>query len=245
MHHFFITPEQVRSANVYMEGSDVRHMNSALRMRTGELLTVSDQCGNRYYCRLERYEENRAVLSVMRTEAETVELSSRLYLFQGLAKGEKMEWIIQKAVELGAYEIIPVETQRSVVRLDAKKAAKKVERWRTIAAGGAKQSDRGMIPGVHDILSFEQALEYAGELDVLLIPYENAKDMGETRRIIAQIRPGQSVGIFIGPEGGFEETEIALANQYRARTITLGKRILRTETAGLALLSILMYHLEC
>ena len=155
-----------------------------------------------------------------------------------------MELIIQKAVELGAYEVIPVETKRCVVKLDGKKAAKKVERWKQIAESAAKQSKRMLIPNVHEVLTFKEALKYAEAMDIRLIPYELAKGMQETKEILADIQPGQSVGIFIGPEGGFEEKEVETAISEGAKPITLGKRILRTETAGLAILSVLMFQLE-
>lgn len=151
---------------------------------------------------------------------------------------------MQKAVELGAFEIIPVATKRAVVKLDAKKAAKKVERWNSIAEGGAKQSGRTVIPKVNQVMTYKEALAYAKELDVVMIPYELAEGMPETKEFIEQIKPGQSVGIFIGPEGGFETEEVEQAMEAGAKPITLGKRILRTETAGLTTLSILMYHLE-
>ena len=155
-----------------------------------------------------------------------------------------MELIVQKSVELGAYQVIPVATKRAVVKLDAKKAKKKVERWQQIAVSAAKQAGRGIIPEVGEVCTYAQALKQAEELDVVLIPYELAKGMEETKQIIAGIRPGQSVGIFIGPEGGFEEEEVALAMKNGANPVTLGKRILRTETAGLTMLSVLMFHLE-
>jgi 16S rRNA (uracil1498-N3)-methyltransferase len=155
-----------------------------------------------------------------------------------------MELIIQKAVELGVYEVIPVVTKRAVVKLDAKKADKKVSRWKEIARSAAKQSGRGMVPDVASVVDYKTALKQAKELDVVLIPYELAEGMEATRKVIEAIRPGQSVGIFIGPEGGFEKEEVMLALSEGAKEITLGKRILRTETAGLTTLSILMYHLE-
>ena len=172
------------------------------------------------------------------------ELKNRLYLFQGLPKGDKMELIIQKAVELGAYAVIPVEMKRCVVKLDAKKAEKKRARWQQIAESAAKQSKRMVVPEVYPVMAFQEALRLAKTLDVQLLPYENARDMKETRERIDSIRPGQSVGIFIGPEGGFEEDEVASAMECGACTITLGKRILRTETAGMAVLSVLMFRLE-
>ena len=132
-----------------------------------------------------------------------------------------------------------------MVKLDVKKAAKKVVRWQQIAESAAKQSKRMLIPEIHEVMTYKQALEFAKRLDVKLIPYELAKGMKETREILSEIKPGQSVGIFIGPEGGFDESEIDQAKETGAIPITLGKRILRTETAGLTTLSILMYHLEC
>ena len=156
-----------------------------------------------------------------------------------------MGWIVQKAVELGAYCIVPFAAKRSVVKLDQKKAGKKRERWQAIAKGAAEQSKRGIVPQVRNVMSFREAMNYAKELDVVLVPYELQEGMKATEAVISKIEPGQSVGIFIGPEGGFDESEIDQAKETGAIPITLGKRILRTETAGLTTLSILMYHLEC
>ena len=155
-----------------------------------------------------------------------------------------MELIVQKAVELGAAEIIPVETKRCVVKLDAKKREKKTARWQEIARSAAKQSKRMLVPKVQPVMTFSEALTYAQELDVCLIPYELARGMKETKKILEEIRPGETIGIFIGPEGGFEEEEVDKAMKMGAKPITLGRRILRTETAGLTLLSVLMFHLE-
>ena len=172
------------------------------------------------------------------------ELSSKIYLFQGLPKSDKMEWIIQKAVELGVHQVIPVATKRAVVRLEGKKEVNKQRRWQAISESAAKQSKRMLIPNVHQVLSFKEALKYAESMDIRLIPYELAKGMQETKEILAAIEQGQSIGIFIGPEGGFEEKEVEAAISEGAKPITLGKRILRTETAGLAILSVLMFQLE-
>ena len=244
MQHFFVSPEQVREEKIYVEGSDVNHMKNVLRMKTGEELTIGDGDGWLYVCVVESYEEDMAVLKILEKKKDESELPSKIYLFQGLPKADKMELIIQKAVELGAYEVIPVETKRCVVKLDGKKAAKKVERWKQIAESAAKQSKRMLIPNVHEVLTFKEALKYAESMDVRLIPYELAKGMQETKEILADIQPGQSIGIFIGPEGGFEEKEVETAISEGAKPITLGKRILRTETAGLAILSVLMFQLE-
>ncbi len=244
MQHFFVTPSQVKGEKIYVEGMDVNHMKNVLRMRCGEELMVSDGNNLKYRCSVEGYEEEQAVLRILEEMDVDTELSSRIYLFQGLPKQDKMELIVQKAVELGVYRVIPVSTRRAVVRLDQKKAGKKAERWQQIARSAAKQAKRGYVPEVAFPMSYREALEAARELDVILIPYELAKDMKETKEIIERIRPGKSVGIFIGPEGGFEKEEVELALEYGAMPVTLGRRILRTETAGMAMLSVLMFHLE-
>lgn len=245
MYHFFVAPEQVEGSEIRIVGSDVNHIKNVLRMKAGEALQVSDGNNKKYLCEITSLNGEEVVVSIQEELIVDTELPSKIYLFQGLPKADKMELIVQKAVELGVYEIIPVATKRAVVKLDDKKASKKVERWNTIAEGGAKQSGRNVIPTVKSVMSYKEALQYAKALDVVLIPYELAEGMEKTRQIIEAIRPGQSVGIFIGPEGGFETEEVEQAVECGAEAITLGKRILRTETAGLTTLSILMYHLEC
>lgn len=244
MHHFFVTPRQVKDNCIYIDGSDVNHIKNVLRMKIGEELQISDGNNKKYLCEIESMTSEEVRVLIKEEQSADTELPSKIYLFQGLPKGDKMELIVQKAVELGAYEIIPVATKRAVVKLDEKKASKKVERWNSIAEGGAKQSGRNVIPKVTDIMSYKEAITYAKQLDIVLIPYELAEGIQETKKIVSQIIPGQSIGIFIGPEGGFEITEVEYAMENGVRPITLGKRILRTETAGLTTLSILMYHLE-
>lgn len=184
------------------------------------------------------------LVDILEECADSTELGNKIYLFQGLPKSDKMELIIQKAVELGVYEIIPVTMKNCVVKLEEKKAASKVARWQEIAKSAAKQSKRSLIPTVGMPLSYKAALAKAEELDVVLLPYENERGMAATKEAIEQIQTGQSIGIFIGPEGGFADAEITLAKEQQMQLISLGSRILRTETAGLATLSILMYHLE-
>ena len=155
-----------------------------------------------------------------------------------------MELIVQKAVELGVFEVIPVAVKRCVVKLDEKKARAKVNRWQGIAEAAAKQSKRGIIPVVREPMTMKEAAAYAREMEVKLIPYELAEDMAHTKKIMESIRPGERVAVFIGPEGGFEQSEVSEALAAGIEPITLGRRILRTETAGLTVLSWLMYHLE-
>jgi 16S rRNA (uracil1498-N3)-methyltransferase len=244
MQQFFAEPSWIRENKIFMQGSDVNHIRNVLRMKPGEDVRVNDGRGKTYLCCISSYEEQTAVLDILKELDSDTELPSRIILFQGLPKGDKMEWIVQKAVELGVYAIVPFAAKRSVVKLDEKKAEKKQARWQLIAKGAAEQSGRGIIPEVSTVRTFTEALRMAGELDVVLIPYELEEGMKETVRILEEIAPGQSVGIFIGPEGGFKEEEVERAKAAGAHAVTLGKRILRTETAGLTALSILMYHLE-
>ena len=244
MQHFFVIPEQVGETEIYVTGQDVNHMKNVLRMKIGEQVEISDGNNKKYLCEVSAYEEEQAVLRILEIKEADTELKSRLYLFQGLPKNDKMELIVQKAVELGAYEVIPDSMKRCVVKLDAKKAAKKVERWNSISESAAKQAGRSIIPKVSDVVSYREALERAEQLDVVLVPYELEEGMAETKKLLHQIQPGQSVGIFIGPEGGFEREEVEQAIEAGAHSVTLGRRILRTETAGFTMLSILMFELE-
>ena len=245
MHQFFVEASQIHDKTVIIEGSDVNHIKNVLRMKIGEELSVSNGVdGREYRCGIVGMEENRIVCELRFVKEDGVELSSKVYLFQGLPKADKMELIIQKAVELGVYEIVPVETGRSVVRLDAKKAVQKTARWQAIAEAAAKQSRRRIIPKVSAPLTFEQALVKAAPMQVKLIPYELAEGMERTKQLIASLGEGEDIAVFIGPEGGFEKEEVEAAMGMGAQPVSLGKRILRTETAGLCILSVLMFWLE-
>lgn len=244
MYRFFVEEHQIEPTRIHITGSDVNHIRNVLRMKPGEEILVSAQGSLEYRCYIERLEEEEVTAVILYAMENDLELPARIYLFQGLPKGDKMEFIIQKTVELGVHEIIPVASRRCVVKLDEKKARSKTARWQGIAESAAKQSKRMIVPQIHPVMKFEQALEYAKSLDMVLIPYELAKGMRHTRELFAGIRPGQSVGIFIGPEGGFEEDEVRQAVEAGAQPVTLGRRILRTETAGMTVLSILMYLME-
>lgn len=245
MYQFFVKPEQIQGKEITITGSDVNHIKNVLRMKIGEELAVSNGGdGREYRCEIVEIGEEEIHCHLRFIKEDGVELPSRVYLFQGLPKADKMELIIQKAVELGVFEIIPVVTKRAVVRLDEKKAKAKAARWQGISEAAAKQSRRGVIPEIKNVMTFKEAVAYVKEMEVKLIPYELAEGMQSTKEIIAGLVPGQRVAVFIGPEGGFEESEIEEAKAAGIQPITLGKRILRTETAGLAVLSWIMYHLE-
>lgn len=244
MYHFFVTPAQVQDGYCLITGQDVNHIRNVLRMRPGEQIGVRDGISRNYICVIEELEADRVRARILSEEEDSSELPCRIYLFQGLPKSDKMDWIIQKAVELGVFQIIPMATRRAVVKLDEKKAEAKVRRWNAIAASAAKQSGRMLVPEVTEVVSFSKACSMAGRLDCGLIPYELAEGMSETRAILEKIRPGMQVAVLIGPEGGFDTDEIKEARDAGILPITLGRRILRTETAGMAALSILMFYLE-
>ena len=227
-----------------IEGSDVNHIRNVLRMKIDERIRISNMSGKAYFCHITLITEDMVVAEIDSEDDNGTELSNRITLFQGLPKGDKMELIIQKAVELGVYKIVPVSMKNCVVKLDEKKAAKKVERWQAIAESAAKQSKRTIIPLIDKPVPYKLALEKAGKLDVTLVPYENERGMDATRQIMGQIKKGQSIGIVIGPEGGFAPEEIKLADDNDMHRISLGRRILRTETAGLATLAMLVFNLD-
>lgn len=244
MHHFFVSPEQIDDKYVTITGGDVNHIKNVLRMKIDEELLISNGQDKDYYCKIESISDEEIKAIILDEEFEGTELPTELYLFQGLPKSDKMELIIQKAVELGVKEIIPVATKRCVVKLDDKKEASKIKRWQAISESAAKQSRRTIIPEISSVMSFKEAINRAKEFELGIIPYENFKDMKETREVLKAVEKGIKIGIFIGPEGGFEESEVQYALENGVHPISLGKRILRTETAGLAILSVLMFELE-
>lgn len=246
MYQFFVEPCQINinDKSVIILGDDVNHIKNVLRMKVGEEISVSNGLdGREYRCGIAALEEERIVCELRFIKEDQVELPAEVYLFQGLPKGDKMELIVQKTVELGVCKIIPVAMKRCVTKLEDKKALSRVARWQGIAEAAAKQSRRGIIPEVLGVMSFPDAVKLASEMEIKLIPYEMAEDMGHTREIIGSLMPGQRIAVFIGPEGGFEEAEIELARNNGVEPITLGRRILRTETAGFTVLAWIGYVL--
>lgn len=245
MYQFFVDASQIRGRRVVITGGDVNHIRNVLRMRPGEELSVFNGAdGREYRCGIEEIREEEVICSLRFIREEGVELPARVTLFQGLPKADKMEFIVQKAVELGVYAVVPMATRRAVVKLDEKKARVKTERWQAIAEAAAKQSRRAAVPRVGNVCTLKEALAQAAGMDVKLIPYELSEGMAETKKQIESVAPGQEVAVFIGPEGGFEEEEVELARAAGCVPVTLGKRILRTETAGLVVMAWLMYCLE-
>ena len=243
---FFVNPSSIEEGIVRIVGTDLNHMKNVLRMKPGEEVLISDGTGKDYNCQVKEYGAEEGILVILSENADSRELPSRIWLFQGLPKSDKMEVILQKAVELGAAGVIPVATRNAVVKLDAKKAEAKIRRWQAIAESAAKQSKRSYIPQVGPVMSLKEAFSYIEEqkFDLRMIPYELEKGMDGTKTVLEALAPGQQVAVFIGPEGGFDEEEIQLALKMGVKPVSLGKRILRTETAGPAILALLMMKLE-
>ena len=242
MYQFFVEEQQVRGERIVITGSDVNHIVNVLRMKPGEKVRVSDSAEHAFFCHVEELSQDEVWLHIDEQDELGTEFAHKVYLFQGLPKGDKMELIIQKAVELGVYEIIPVAMKNCVVKLDEKKAANKVKRWQAIAESAAKQSKRTVIPEVKMPVNWKEVRQ-SKELEITLVPYENERGMQATREILQSIPDGAAIGVMIGPEGGFAPEEIAAVDGTMHR-ISLGRRILRTETAGLATLSMLIYTLD-
>lgn len=245
MNRFFVDdPGAFSDRSVVITGEDVNHVKNVLRLKENDELIVSDGRGRDYHCRISGITNEEVVADICDICDNFSELSTEITLFQGFPKGDKMELIIQKTVELGVTRIVPVMTKRTVVKLDDKKAKKKTVRYNMIAESAAKQSGRGMIPEVTMPVSFAEAVSMAEKLDMNIIPYEEAEGVEYSRNIIKSIKGKKSLGIFIGPEGGFAREEVEKALDAGASAITLGHRILRTETAGMAVISIIMFELE-
>lgn len=245
MYRFYIEPDRIFENKIEITGDDVNHIKNVLRMKQGEKIILCDKAGTDYLCSLSESRDRSLFADILEKKPSETELPVELILFQGLPKKDKMELIIQKAVELGASKIIPVVTKRTIVKTDEGKEDKKLTRWQAIAESAAKQSERGIIPEVGQILTFKEALAQMKNIDYNGILYENARGMAPTREFVANAAGKKSIGIFVGPEGGFTEEEVAAVVENGAECLSLGKRILRTETAGFAMLSMLMLAIEC
>lgn len=243
MYNFFVDESARTGDRFRIGGKDHNHICNVLRMQAGDTFLVSC-AGASSLCRLDYIEDGAVIAEIVEENYQSTELPVRFYLFQGLLKGDKFELIIQKAVELGTAGIIPVEMKHCVMKLDEKKKKSRRERWQAIAESAAKQSKRNVIPEVEDVITYKQAMAKAAEMDLFLVPYENERGMAETREALSRIKAGMSVGILIGPEGGFDNKEIELARETGAAVISLGKRILRAETAAVTAVGMCMLHTE-
>lgn len=243
MYNFFVKKENRADDRYFITGIDYNHIKNVLRMQMGESFLVSCE-GKSDLCQLQSLEDDTAVAVITEENYNSTELSAEIYLFQGLPKSDKLELIIQKAVELGVSGIIPVQMSRCVVKLDDKKKKSKGERWQAISESAAKQSKRNVIPKVYETASLNEVLKNVEKLDAFLVPYENEAGMHATENALKEIKSGMKIGILIGPEGGFDENEIKSCLIAGGRVISLGKRILRTETAAITAVAMCMLHIE-
>ena len=243
MFNFFADEMNRQNSHYIIDGADYNHIKNVLRMEIGDTCLISCE-GKSDLCRIDAFIGDAVSLEIIEEDYMDTELPVKIYLFQGLPKGDKMEYIIQKTVELGVSGIVPVQMSHCVVKLDDKKAKSKQARWQAICESAAKQSKRNIIPEILDVCSFGQALEFAKTLDLILVPYENKDGMSSTIEALDKLKDVKTVGIFIGPEGGFDKNEIEKALNCDAKIISLGKRILRTETAAITAVGMCMLKLE-
>lgn len=241
MPKFFVSRENIDDHTITLEGENARHIGNVLRAKIGDVITVGDGEGRDYECEITEITKKAVVAKITDIFTNDNEPSVKLTLYQALPKADKMELVIQKCIEIGIDRIVPVKTEHAVVKLEGKED-KKLQRWNKIAESAAKQCGRGKIPVVDNVMTFKEAVSEAAELDGAIIPYEKEKE--NSLKTFAKAFDGKSIGIFIGPEGGFSNEEIDFALSKGVKSVTLGKRILRTETAGLVTAVILLYELE-
>lgn len=241
MHRFFINKENINGKKIIIKGEDVRHIANVLRLRTGNKAVLCDGEGKDYTVSIINIDKNSVITEILNIEKSVGEIDLDITIYQGMPKSTKMDLVIQKCTELGANKVVPIASERTVVKLISKNdEIRKINRWQKVAAEAAKQSNRGKVPTICMPMSFENAVKDSLNKDLTLIPYEGEK-ITSLKEILSNEKP-KNIGIFIGPEGGFADKEVQLAIDNKAKTVTLGKRILRTETAALMTLSCILYE---
>lgn len=243
MFNFFVQKENISNGIIHIDGGDFNHIKNVLRMKEGDTFLVSVD-GKSHLSKIESFADNKVIAKVIEENYLDTSLPVEIHLFQALPKADKLELIIQKAVELGAEKILPVQTEYCVVKLDDKKSKSKVERWRAISESAAKQCKRAFVPQVEQPLSFKKMLEIVNTYDLFLVAYENEQGALSTKSALSKIEKGKKIAILIGSEGGLSQKEVDELKEKGALTISLGKRILRAETAAITALSVLMMHAE-
>lgn len=248
MPKFFVTSEDIHQEEIKIMGKDVNHIKNVLRKKIGEELTICNQdIPTDYLCKIIGMEEDRIQCHIIKQLETNSEANIKVSIFQGLPKADKMEWVIQKAVELGVYDITPIEMKRCVVKLTDKDKIKKLQRWQKIAEVAAKQSGRNRIPPINKIQSIKNICNLCSDYDIVIVAYENEKENKlkyELQKLKDLPTEDFKIAVLIGPEGGIDASEIQLLKEKGAKIVTLGNRILRTETVALNVLSIIMYELE-
>lgn len=249
MPKFFISQEQQKKDKINIIGNDINHIKNVLRKKVGETIVVCNkEVKKDYLCTIEKIENDYIECKIEKELESNVESNIKVTIMQGIPKKDKMELIIQKSVELGAYEIIPIEMERCVVKLQEKDKIKKVERWQKISEVAAKQCGRDFIPNIKEIISIKNICNLLPEYDIVLLAYENEEKttIKEVLKSVKEKFNNQEIkiAIIIGPEGGISPKEVEMLKEKGVITISLGKRILRTETVALNVLSVIMYELE-
>ena len=249
MPKFFIKNKQKNNNKIIIIGQDVKHIKNVLRKKINdEIIICNSETSKDYIGKIKEITDEKIECEIIENIEENVESNVQISIFQGLPKADKMELIIQKAVELGVHEITPVEMQRCIVRIDNKDKMKKIQRWQKISEVAAKQCGRNIIPNINNITDLKNVCNLCQNYDIVLVAYENEKENKlkyEIEKIKEKIKSDMKIAILIGPEGGIDEKEIEMLEKSdKVKIITLGKRILRTETVALNMLSILMYELE-
>ncbi len=242
MPKFFVNNSDISGDNIYLDGENMHHLVNVLRCKINEEVTVSDSLGFDYTCTVEAISKENVILKITDKMKSAAEPCVKISLFQGLPKGDKLSLIVEKCVEAGVYDITPVNMSRCVSRLTPKDFSKKKERFEKISMSAAKQSGRGIVPSVNDLISLKEFLEKSKEYDLIVFPYEEAE--GYTLKDSIKGFNGEKIADVIGPEGGFSEEEAKLIEGYGIKPVTLGNRILRTETAGLSVIFNVLYELE-
>lgn len=246
MPKFFVKENQIESNKINIIGTDVNHIKNVLRLHENEQIEIcSFENQKNYLCEIQNLSDERVECSILKELQSNTEPNVKVTIFQGLPKAEKMELVIQKSVELGVYDITPVEMQRCVVKLNEKDKLKKIDRWQKIAEVASKQSGRDIIPKINNVINVKNICNIIGEYDILLLAYEK-EEKNTLKNELEKIKQNnyKKIGVIIGPEGGIDEKEAKLLQESGAKIITLGKRILRTETVALSVLSNVMYELE-
>lgn len=243
MPKFFVTQDNITENTVTIDSEDVSHILRVLRLGIGDELTVCDSCGFDYDVKITQTEQKKILCDIIKKTESVSEPNIKVTLFQGLPKASKMEYIIQKTTELGVSEIVPVKLSRCVVKIDkGKDEKKKIDRWQKISESAAKQSGRGIVPKISEIMTLDEVIEKSKDFDLFFVPYE-CEEQKTLKEILLSVKDVKTVGFLIGPEGGFDITETEKIRNQGIPTVTLGKRILRTETAGEAVLAMTMYEI--
>ena len=248
MGKFFVKKNQIINNEINIIGDDVNHIKNVLRYNISDPLIVCDEEGKNYDCEITSINKDSIICQIISEIESNAESSIKISIFQGIPKFDKMELIIQKSVELGAYDFYPTSMKRCIVKLNQDLINKKVERWQKISEVASKQSGRDIIPQVYNPISIDDVISKIDEFDLFIIPYEkeseiSLKDILKKNQYNDIIKGDFKIGILIGPEGGIDDFEIERLRNTNAKVVTLGKRILRTETVALSMISIIMYEL--